>query len=98
MPINRYRLTVANALLMDQVARIENPCVWIVTNFLRKLRICSHFGQLCGLREPFKTRAIPSAGAWLSLVERLLWEQDVGGSNPLAPTISGTPFGKAFSG
>ena len=27
-------------------------------------------------------------GAWLSLVERLLWEQDVGGSNPLAPTTS----------
>ena len=37
-------------------------------------------------------------GAWLSLVERLLWEQDVGGSNPLAPTISGTPFGKGFNG
>ena len=29
---------------------------------------------------------MPCGGAWLSLVERLLWEQDVGGSNPLAPT------------
>ena len=28
------------------------------------------------------------SGAWLSLVERLLWEQDVGGSNPLAPTMA----------
>ena len=26
-----------------------------------------------------------SVGAWRSLVARLLWEQEVGGSNPLAP-------------
>lgn len=25
-------------------------------------------------------------GVWLSLAERLLWEQEVGGSNPLTPT------------
>ena len=35
--------------------------------------------------KPLKPRR-PRSGAWLSLVERLLWEQDVGGSNPLAPT------------
>ena len=29
----------------------------------------------------------PIDGAWRSQVARLLWEQDVGGSNPLAPTI-----------
>ncbi len=27
------------------------------------------------------------SGAWLSLVERQLWELDVAGSNPVAPTI-----------
>ncbi len=26
-------------------------------------------------------------GAWLSLVERPLWERNVAGSNPVAPTI-----------
>ena len=37
-------------------------------------------------------------GAWRSLVARLLWEQEVGGSNPLAPTslsMDGTA-GKGF--
>ena len=28
-----------------------------------------------------------SNGAWRSPVARLLWEQEVGGSNPLAPTF-----------
>ena len=28
----------------------------------------------------------PFVGAWRSLVARLLWEQEVGGSNPSAPT------------
>src|SRR5262245_56327051 len=26
-------------------------------------------------------------GAWLSLVERSVWDREVGGSNPLAPTF-----------
>ena|GEM_PF-5296566 len=29
----------------------------------------------------------PAVGAWLSLVEHLVRDQGVGGSNPLAPTI-----------
>jgi hypothetical protein len=30
-------------------------------------------------------------GAWRSLVAHLLWEQGVGGSNPLAPTMLSHP-------
>jgi hypothetical protein len=26
-------------------------------------------------------------GAWLSLVERSVWDREVGGSNPLAPIL-----------
>jgi hypothetical protein len=49
-----------------------------------------------GPRSPKTAR--PWAGAWLSLVERLLWEQDVGGSNPLAPTTSNPLFEAAQQG
>src|ERR1700728_4397254 len=34
------------------------------------------------------TRYTQRIGAWLSLVERLVRDQEAGGSNPLAPTIS----------
>ena len=45
--------------------------------------------RLHDLLEPTRTQPCLMNGAWLSLVERLLWEQDVGGSNPLAPTNCG---------
>ena len=34
---------------------------------------------------------VPPVGAWLSLVEHLVRDQGVGGSNPLAPTIPLSP-------
>src|SRR6267378_3547891 len=49
--------------------------------------------RLHRLREAARTGANLGDGAWRSLVAHLLWEQDVGGSNPLAPTILGIPLG-----
>jgi hypothetical protein len=40
-------------------------------------------GKLCWGAEQATLRAL---GAWLSLVESLVRDQEVGGSNPLAPT------------
>jgi hypothetical protein len=34
-----------------------------------------------------KRLTAPGVGEWRSLVARLLWEQDVAGSNPVSPTI-----------
>ena len=31
-------------------------------------------------------------GVWLSLVERLVWDQEVAGSNPVTPTSTGYHF------
>src|SRR6266508_1905686 len=47
-----------------------------------------------GTPQPIRELAIlqlrkKSGGVWRSLVAHLLWEQGVGGSNPLTPTISG---------
>jgi hypothetical protein len=36
-------------------------------------------------------------GAWLSLVERLVRDQEAGGSNPLAPTILSFPFSNTWA-
>ena len=48
----------------------------------------------------FAARAFVSsvAGMWRSLVARLLWEQDVAGSNPVIPTMfyRAGPSGPAF--
>ena len=38
------------------------------------------------------TGTIEMIGAWLSLVERLVRDQEAGGSNPLAPTIYPSRF------
>ena len=35
---------------------------------------------------------LKGGGAWLSLVERLVRDQEAGGSNPLAPTIYPSRF------
>ena len=40
-------------------------------------------GRVQGATVIFRSRRI---GAWRSLVARLLWEQEAGGSNPSAPT------------
>ena len=38
------------------------------------------------LKKDDRNTPIKNIGAWRSLAAHLLWEQGVGGSNPLAPT------------
>ena len=51
----------------------------IITSVVYRLRACVE-----AARKDYTRRF----GAWLSLVERLVRDQEAGGSNPLAPTIS----------
>ena len=48
------------------------------------LQVIQHF---CTGAQQF-SRASAPVGEWLSLVEHLVRDQGVGGSNPLSPTIS----------
>jgi hypothetical protein len=41
-----------------------------------------------GSASPSVVRSLGRDGAWRSLAARLLWEQEVAGSNPAAPTIT----------
>ena len=56
-----------------------------------ELQVLVHFGkrQRPGLfpLAPFRIAIIAVFGEWLSLVEHLVRDQGVGGSNPLSPTI-----------
>ena len=56
------------------------------------LRILLHLqkrnqGARCARPRPVDTLLQPMFGEWLSLVEHLVRDQGVGGSNPLSPTI-----------
>ena len=42
---------------------------------------------MVGFKSLTAISAVDKIGAWRSLVARLLWEQEAGGSNPSAPTI-----------
>ncbi len=44
-------------------------------------------GVAVGRSDNHNDALVVYVGAWLSLVERLVRDQEVGGSNPLAPTI-----------
>ena len=56
-------------------------------------------GAKCARPRPCIVLHQPMFGEWLSLVEHLLREQGVGGSNPLSPTIlSISPSGDPAEG
>jgi hypothetical protein len=50
------------------------------------VRACAQPSQPIKLEESQASPPVFVFGAWLSLVERLVRDQEAGGSNPLAPT------------
>ncbi len=57
--------------------------------------ILREFAGLSSEFDPFVGASVECAllGVWRSPVARVLWEHDVGGSNPLTPTIQGLSTG-----
>src|SRR3982750_280291 len=53
----------------------------------RQRRVVTAAPLAVRLKPPPLGERIPELGVWRSLVAHLLWEQGVGGSNPLTPTI-----------
>ena len=51
------------------------------------VHVCEFEKMICPIDAKALYCLFVDVGTWRSLVARLLWEQDVAGSNPVVPTI-----------